>query len=364
MDYRHLGRRRTLAIGRYPDVSLIASRLRRDEARKQLADGRDPVDQKRLKRMAAITAGENTFKTISQEWIEKRRNEGASARTITKITWLVGLACESFGSRPIADITAAEVLLALKKLEKRGKYDSAANMRAICGRVFRYAVASARAERDVAADLRDALTRGVLVHRAALFDPVKIGGLMRSIDGYDGYFATRQALRLLPRVFCRPGELRFADWEEFSDLEKPEPFWRIPSERMKMKRDHIVPLSTQSIQILVELRRASQGTGLLFPSVRSARRPMSDNTLNAAFRGMGYGPDEVTAHGLRRTASTILNEQDQFESDWIERQLAHLEANAVRGAYNAAEWLPQRRQMMQWWSDYLDRLAGTAELLG
>jgi len=368
MDYRHLSKRRTLAVGTYPTLSLADARSRREDAKKHLANGLDPVEQKQVARLAAKAAAENTFTLIADEWLDKVESDGLSKPTMDKNRWLIGLAKESFGSKPFMGpnkITAADVLVALRKLEKRGRHDSAMTMRATIGRVFRYAIVTSRAERDVTVDLRGALISPKRTHRAAILDPDKLGGLLRAIDGYDGQRSTALALELAPHVFLRPKEIRFAEWSELKKLDHNDPQWRIPGERMKMKRDHIIPLSWQAVAILRKLREITGDGRYLFPSVRTTKKPISENTLNAAFRRMGYSKTEVTAHGLRRTASTMLNEKRSsqgFESDWIERQLAHVEQNEVRGAYNAAEWIDDRRKMMQWWSDYLDNLRDAAAI--
>lgn len=256
------------------------------------------------------------------------------------------------GSRPVSAITAPELLTCLRRIEARGALDTAHRAHQNCGQIFRYAVATGRAERDPSGDLRGALPPATHVHYASITEPEKIGALLRAIDGYDGTFVSRCALRLAPLVFVRPGELRAAKWAEI-DLDKAE--WRIPAERMKARVLHIVPLSTQAIEILRDLKPLTGRSEYLFPSVRTRSKPISDNTLNAALRRLGYTTDEVTTHGFRSMASTLLNEQG-WDRDAIERQLAHGERNEVRAAYNYAQYLPVRRKMMQAWADYLDTL--------
>ena len=256
------------------------------------------------------------------------------------------------GNRPVKLITAPELLSVLRKIEGRGAIETAHRIKQVCGQIFRYAIATGRAERDPSADLRGALASTKPKSMAAITDPKKIGGLLRAIDGYDGHITTKCALRLAPLVFVRPGELRHAEWTEI-DLEKAE--WKIPAHKMKMKLPHIVPLSRQAVEVLMEIKPITDDGRYIFPSLRSTVRPMSNNTVNAALRRMGYAKDEMTGHGFRAMASTILHEQG-WPSDVIERQLAHSEGNSVKAAYNHAQHLPERRKMMQEWADYLDAL--------
>ena len=352
LAYRFGGKQKTLAIGAYPTFTLKAARDKREEAKRLLANGIDPSMQRRLDKQ--ITSTGNTFKAVAEEVLAKLEKEGRADVTLTKKRWLLDFAYSAFGDRPIAEITALEVLSVLRRVEARGRYETARRLRSTCGTVFRYAIATGRAERDPSADLRGALTSPKVNHRAAIVDPVGIGALLRAIDGYDGLPITRAALRFAPLVFVRPGELRSAEWLEF-DLAAAE--WRIPSAKMKMRRVHRVPLSRQVLDILRDLHPISGVGRFLFPSVRSPVRPMSENTLNAALRRLGYGTDEMTAHGFRAMASTRLNEMSGWNPDAIERQLAHQEQNDVRRAYvHAAEYWPERVKMMQAWADYLDEL--------
>lgn len=371
-DYRRLGKRLTMAMGAYPDLTLKRARKDRDEAREHLANGLDPIAQRKLKETAAKTAEASTFNLIADEFLEKIKADGLSEDTINKNSWMLDFAREEFGTKAISAVTAAEILLVLKRIEKAGKHDTAVRTRSTIGRVFRYAIATSRAERDPSVDLRGALVSPKTKHHAALFKPEDVGALMRSINDYRGTAVVRLALRIAPHIFLRPFELRYSPWEELPPL-KYGMDWRIPGSRMKTKDgdefDHILPCSRQVVDMLRELKELTGHGKYLFPSNRSTKRPISEVTLNAAFRRMGYTTDEVTTHGLRRTASTLLNEQilgdhRRFDEDWIETQLHHLDPNAVRGTYNAAEYLEPRRKMMQWWSDYLDRLAGVSELLG
>lgn len=348
-DYRRPeGNRNTLSLGVYPDVSLKQARERRDEARRLLADGIDPG----AKRQAEKIAQSDSFEAVAREWFAKFSPNWAPSHSSKIITRLEKDIFPWVGSRPVNAITAPELLTCLRRIESRGALDTAHRAHQNCGQVFRYAVATGRAERDPSSDLRGALPPATHVHYASITEPEKIGALLRAIDGYDGTFVSRCALRLAPLVFVRPGELRAAKWAEF-DLEKGE--WRIPASRMKARVMHIVPLSSQALEILRELKPLSANSEYLFPSVRSPKKPISDNTLNAALRRLGYTTDEVTTHGFRSMASTLLNEQG-WSRDAIERQLAHGERDEVRAAYNYAQYLPERRKMMQAWADHLDTL--------
>jgi integrase len=352
LAYRFGGKQKTLAIGAYPTFTLKAARDKREEAKRLLASGVDPSTQRRLDKQIASTG--NTFKAVAEEVLAKLEKEGRADVTLTKKRWLLDFAYPAFGDRPIAQITAPEVLSVLRRVEARGRYETARRLRSTCGMVFRYAIATGRAERDPSSDLRGALTSPKVNHRAAIVDPVGIGALLRAIDGYDGLPMTKAALRLAPLVFVRPGELRHAEWAEF-DLAAAK--WRMPPAKMKMRRAHRVPLSRQALEILRDLQPISGSGRFLFPSVRSTVRPMSENTLNAALRRLGYGTDEMTAHGFRAMASTRLNEMSEWNPDAIERQLAHQEQDGVRRAYlHAAEYWPERVKMMQAWADYLDEL--------
>lgn len=348
-DYRRPeGNRNTLSLGVYPDVSLKQARERRDEARRLLADGIDPG----AKRQAEKIAQSDSFEAVAREWFAKFSPNWAPSHSSKIITRLEKDIFPWVGSRPVSAITAPELLTCLRRIESRGALDTAHRAHQNCGQIFRYAVATGRAERDPSSDLRGALPPATHVHYASITEPEKIGALLRAIDGYDGTFVSRCALRLAPLVFVRPGELRAAKWAEF-DLEKGE--WRIPASRMKARVMHIVPLSSQALEILRELKPLSANSEYLFPSVRTPKKPISDNTLNAALRRLGYTTDEVTTHGFRSMASTLLNEQG-WSRDAIERQLAHGERDEVRAAYNYAQYLPERRKMMQAWADHLDTL--------
>lgn len=352
MKYRFAGREKRLAIGVYPKVSLKDASAARDRARALLNDGRDPSSEKRTAKLLARQSADNRFEAVAREWLETRRGDLADS-TWKKTEWML----ETFvfpwvGQRPIGEIAASEMLAVFRRMEAQDKLETMQRVKQVSGQVFRYAVATGRAERDPTADLRGALKTRKNRHFASITDPQKIGELLRAIDGYTGQFTTLCALKLAPLVFTRPGELRHAEWAEIS-LGRAQ--WNIPGEKMKMGTPHIVPLSKQAVAILTELHPLTGKGKYVFPSVRSNRDPMSENTVNAALRRLGYGTDDMTGHGFRSMASTLLHEMG-WNSDAIERQLAHAERNAIKAAYNRAEHLPERRRMMQAWADYLDAL--------
>ena len=351
-DYRFTGKRKTLALGVYPDVSLKEARIKRDDAKKMIENGVDPSHFKKMSKAMRLNSAGNSFESVAREWIAKRSPGWADSHVNKIIRRLELYVFPWLGSRPISEITPPELLTILRRVESKGIIDTAHRVHQNCGQIFRYAVATGRAERDQAADLRGALTSSTSRRMAAITDPKQVGGLLKAIDGYSGHFVTKFALRLAPLVFVRPGELRHAEWSEI-DLDNAE--WRIPAEKMKMKEQHIVPLSRQSLDILREIYHLTGDGQYVFPSIRTASRPMSENTVNAALRRMGYTKDELTGHGFRSMASTLLHEQG-WPSDVIERQLAHGERNAVKAAYNHAEHIAERRKMMQAWADYLDQL--------
>jgi len=359
LAYRFGGKQKTLALGIYPTITLKQARERRDAAKRLLADKIDPSIQRRVEKQNATTG--NTFRPVASELLEKLEREGLAEVTLAKKRWLLDFAYSSIGDRPIDKITAPELLSVLRRVEAGGRYETARRLRSTCGMVFRYAIATGRAERDVSIDLRGALTTPKVTHRAAIVDPAGIGALLRAIDGYDGLLLTTHALRLAPLVFVRPGELRQAEWAEL-DLEESE--WRISASKMKMRRPHRVPLSRQAVAIIRDLQAITGGGRWLFPSVRTTARPMSENTLNAALRRLGYSSDQMTAHGFRAMASTRLNEMGRWNPDAIERQLGHQEADDVRRAYmHAAEFWTERVKMMQAWADYLDELRDARKVI-
>jgi integrase len=360
LNYRYLEKGRTLAFGAWPAVGLADARARRDEARRLLAAGIDPSHQQKVDAARARVEENDTFKTVAKEWTAKNEREGMAEITLSKIRWLLDKAYPKIGNRPIAKITTQEILVVLRSVEATGRYESARRMRSVLGRVFRYAIATTRAERDPTGDLRGALTVPKAKHLAAITTADGAGGLMRAIEGYSGHAITLFGLRLSAHLFVRPGELRHAEWSEF-DFDKS--VWSIPAEKMKMRRPHRVPLSTQVLDLFEQLWELT-GTGkYCFPSFRSPVRPMSENTVNAALRALGFSQEQMTAHGFRAMAATLLNETGRFHPDAIERQLAHMETSGVRRAYTRGEYWDERVTMMQFWSDELDRLRDGAKVL-
>ena len=348
MKYRFDAKEKLLSIGTYPELSLADARAARDEARSLVAKGIDPSAKKQADKSARAEANENSFEPIAREWLAKQNwSESHAVRNARRLEAHI---FPMLGRTPVLEITAADILPCLRRIEERGHLETAHRVRALCSQVFRYAVATQRASRDPAADLIGAIAQPKERHHASITRPSEIGALMRAIEDYAGQITTKLALRLIALTFVRPGELRHAEWEEFNfdDAE-----WRIPAEKMKARAPHIVPLSPQAISTLEELRPLTGHKKYLFPSLQTASRPMSENTLNTALRRMGYGKDEMTAHGFRSMASTILNEQQKWHPDAIERQLAHTERNRVRAAYNYAEHLPERRVMMEEWGRFL-----------
>ena len=368
LAFRFAGKQKLLALGAYPDVSLADARERRKAARALLAAGRDPSDQKRLDKTAMLASNATTFALIAAELLEKKKREQKAINTISKLEWLYGLANDGIGQRPISEITAPEILLILKKLERKGRLESAKRLRAVIGEVFRYAIATARASNDPTFALRGAISAPVVKHRAAIIEPIGLGGLMRAIDAFQGQPSTNAALKLMAYLFPRPGELRFAEWREF-DLEKA--IWTIPASRMKMRKEHRVPLPTQALALLKELREITGGGKLVFPGYgmsggegrRVEQRPISENTLNGALRRMGYGKDDMSSHGFRAAASTLLNESGRFSADAVERALAHQDPDAVRRAYARGEHWQERVTMLQWWADQLDAWRDGAQII-
>lgn len=351
--YRFSGKEKRLSLGVYPEISLKEARERRDELRKLVANGIDPAHARKAEKVS--TAGEKSFEFVAREWQSKYKinwTEGHALRTLARLEndvfpWL--------GKRNIRDITAPELLAALRRVESRGALETAHRINQICGQVFRYAIATGRAERDLSRDLKGALPPTRVRHHASITEQKQVGELLRAIDSYSGSLVTAVALRLSTLLFVRPGELRQAEWSEI-DFKSRE--WRIPANKMKMRKLHIVPLSKQAISLLNELKPLTGSAKYLFPSVRTNTRPMSNNTINASLRRLGYTKEQMTAHGFRSMASTILNEKG-WNRDVIERQLAHSETDTVRAAYNHADYIDERHKMMQFWADLLDELKST-----
>jgi len=348
VKYRFQGREKLLTLGTYPQFSLKEAREACADAKKQLSGGIDPSTARKARARSAQT----TFEVIAREWHENQKaawTEGYAQDVLERIGKNI---FPYLGARSIEEITPPELLSVLRKIEERGAVDQAHRARSICSQVFRYAIATGRAERDTAADLRGALKSRTHTPRAAITKPDAIGGLLRAIDAFPGTFIVKSGLQLLALTFLRPSEVRLGEWEE---IDFGERLWRIPAKRMKMRLDHIVPLSFQALEILQQLHELTGQRRLMFPGLRSPLIPISDATFIAALRRMGYDKDEMTAHGFRAMASTLLNEQG-YSADVIEKQLAHNPRDKIRGVYNRAEYLPERCKMMQEWADYLAAL--------
>ena len=357
LRYFFAGKEKMLSLGTYPEVTLKRAREKRDDARRLIAEQQDPSAQRKTDKAALA----HTFEGVGREWFEKHKAGWVETHASKVLARLENDVFPYIGGEAIGKLKPAQVLAVLRRIEHRGALETAHRIYQSCSAICRYAVATDRAERDICADLKGALPPSQVTHHASITDPVKIGALLRAIDGYDGFPVVKAALQLAPLVFVRPGELRQAEWPEF-DFAKAE--WRIPGDKMKMAAPHIVPLSKQATSIIKELQPLTGRGRYLFPSARSSSRPMSDNAVNAALRRMGYEQGTMTGHGFRSMASTLLNEQG-FNRDWIERQLAHGERDGVRAAYNYAQYLPERRKMMQRWADYLDTLrAGNVVSIG
>ncbi|WP_298334042.1 integrase arm-type DNA-binding domain-containing protein [Asticcacaulis sp.] len=360
LKYRFSGQERLLAIGQYPVVGLKDARKRRDEARELLAEGIDPSLDKKRKAVAAAIQASNTFKVVAQELCEKLEREGVANATKVRNDRCIKQLEPDLGHRPVSEIEPYEILNALKKFERRGIYETANRLRAFAARVFRYAIVTGRAKVNPAADISEALVKPKTKHMAAIVDPQALGELLRAVETFDKYMTTTLALKLTPHLFVRPGELRHMEWTEV-DFEAK--IWRIPPEKMKMRNEHVVPLSRQALEILSDAKALANGGSYVFPSIRTWLRPMSENTINVALRRLGYSGDEMTAHGFRSTASTLLNESGLWSPDAIERALAHKGGDRVRAIYHRGAHWDERVRMAQWWSDYLDRLRDGAEIV-
>ncbi len=352
IDYSHGGKRKTLSIGQYPAVSLLTARKRLLETKEQLANGIDPSSIKKAEKAAIYASTKNSFEAVAREWFDAKKNGWKESHAKRVMARLTSSLLPLLGTRSISTITAPELLAVLRTMEERGLYETTHRALGICTQIFNYAEITGRIKSNPANALRGALKPARHTNFASLKDPKEVGLLLRNIDAYTGNVIVRIALQIAPYVFVRPSELRLAEWNEV-DMTAAE--WRIPASRMKMKQTHIVPLSRQVIEHLTALHHYTGHGRYVFPSLRSTATNISDATLLGALRRMGYAKDEMTVHGFRSIASTLLNELG-YNSDWIERQLAHGERNTVRAAYNYAEHLPQRRIMMQEWADYLDGL--------
>jgi integrase len=348
LKYRIAGREKLISFGSYPEVRLAEARDLRHDARKLIAKGTDPSEV----RKAAKLAASNSFAQVAEEYVQQQEGNLAK-RTVDKARWqLREFVNPMIGNKPINSISAQELLALLRRIEARGKTETTYKTKELCGRVFLYGVATGRCERNIAADLKGALKPRAGRSYPAIVDPAKVSELLRAVDGYIGQPATVAALRLLPHVFLRGGELRQGKWSEI-DWDNAQ--WRIPAERMKMKREHIVPLSRQSIAILRGLKKITGDGEWMFPALGPKKRCISENTLGAALRTLGYGPDLMVPHGFRVMASTLLHDMGFVSSD-IELQLAHSDKNKIRAIYNRSERIKERARMMQKWSDRLDAL--------
>ncbi|MFN0315712.1 MAG: tyrosine-type recombinase/integrase [Burkholderiales bacterium] len=371
LKYRCGGKEKRLSLGTYPEIPLAGykdkesgnwvkgARDRRDEAKRLLAEGVDPSLDRKAKKLSRAESTASSFEALAAEfqrvkgkgWSDSYRDKVQGLLKNNLLPWI--------GAKPISDLKAVDLLLCLKRVEDRGAIETAHKCRSLAGEVFRYAVATGRAERDISVDLRGALSKKNERHMPTITDPKQIAKLLRDIDACTAAFITRCALKLAPMLFVRPGELRQAEWAEI-DLESAE--WRIPAGKMKAGAEHVVPLARQAIEILRELQPLTGGGRYVFRGVRDHDVPMSENTLGKALRAMGYTSDAIVPHGFRAMASTLLNEQG-WHPDAIERQLAHKERNAIRAAYHRASYLPERKRMMQGWCDYLDTLKAGAEVI-
>lgn len=348
--YQFALKEKMLSLGSFPEVSLASAREKKSDARKLVAQGIDPSQQRSQDKLTTQSAAATTFGAVAEEYLAKLEEEGKAQSTLDKNRWLLTDLASPLSLRPITEITPAEILALLKQIEKTGRRDTARRLRGTIGSMYRYAIANLKAESDPTYSLRGALLQPVVQHRAALTDEKQVGALMRSIDEYDGWPTLRVALLLMALTMARPGELRLM---RRSEINWPKSVWQIPAERMKMRRPHDVPLSRQAVAVLREIWDVSQGD-LVLPSIRSNAKPLSENAMNSALRRMGYAKDEMTAHGFRSTASTLLNERG-YNPDVIEVALAHQDDDEVRAAYNRAKYWPERVKIMQDWADLLDQ---------
>lgn len=358
--YRFNDKEQQLTVGTYPIVGLKEARAKRDDAKRLLVDGIDPGADKKRKAVAAAIQANNTFSAVAREFLDKLDKEGGAKSTKIRNERCIKQLDADLGKRPVAEVEPYEVLAALKKFERRGIYETAKRLRAFASHVFRYAIVTGRARHNPAADIGEALVSPKRKHLAAIIEPKALGDLLRSIETFDKYMTTTLALRLTPHLFVRPGELRHMEWAE---LDFDAKVWRIPAEKMKMRNEHVVPLSRQTLEILHEAQALSGHSKYVFPSIRTGLRPMSENTVNVALRRLGYTGDEMTAHGFRSTASTLLNECGLWSSDAIERALAHKGNDRIRAIYHRGTHWDERVRMAQWWSNYLDHLRDGAEIL-
>lgn len=357
MDYRFGGKRKTLALGVYPETTLADARRKCEDARKQIQNDVDPSDLKRAKKIAKTQSQKNSFKALAIEWFEQKKSHWSESHTERVERILNKEIFPVIGNRPIGEITAPELLACLRRPESRGVLETAKRAKQISGQVYRYAVAAGKAEHDPSADLKDALATPIKSHFAAITNPKEVGKLLITLDDYQGTPEVATALKLAPLLFCRPKELRHMEWSEI-EWDKQE--WHIPAEKMKTKADHIVPLCKQAIEALQSLYQLTGNRQYVFPSARSPKRPMSDNAVLSALRRLGIPKEQMTGHGFRAMARTLLDEELGYRIEWIECQLAHAVKDANGRAYNRTTYLKQRKDMMQHWADYLDNLKAEA----
>ena len=359
LKYRHLKKQpKMISLGVFPEVSLADARAERDRLRQLIATGIDPSTQRRVDRLARELASENSLEVVARAWFAQKSSDWVPSYSRGVLSRLENNVFPWLGKIPISEVTPPQILTVMQRIHERGATETAHRTRNYLSEIFRFAIRQGLAERDPAADVVGAIPQAETTHFPTLTDPVQIGQLLRAIDGYHGTYVTRYALKLAPLVFTRPGEMRYAEWSEV-DLSRA--VWTVPGARLKMRKakkakaePHIVPLSRQAVQLLRELHALTGAGRYLFPGERSALRPMSENTINAALHALGY-KGQIVTHGFRHMASTALNEAG-WDEDAIERQLAHKDRNRVRGIYNKAQYLAERRKMMQAWADYLDRL--------
>ena len=361
VKYRVGGKEKRIALGAWPEITLSQARQMCDAVRAKILAGQDPAVERKRAKIAAKINSANTFESVAQEYIEEKMiRQGLAVATLRKARWFLELLKPAIGNMPINDVDPQMMLAPLKRLEARGNLESAKKCRSFASRVFRYGAATGRCTSDPTAILAGALVTPKARHYAAILEPKMLGELLRAIDLFECSPAVKFALQIAPHVYVRPGELRHAEWQEF-DFEQA--IWTIPAGKMKARRTHAVPLSRQVVGLLIQLKEISGGKGYVFPALYSASRPMSENTINTSFRRMGFSKDDVTAHGLRSTASTLLNESGKWHPDAIERALAHGDSNAVRGAYNRGHYWEERVRMAQWWSDHLDQIKTGATVI-
>jgi integrase len=357
LDYRYGGKRKTLAMGVYPDVSLADARTKREKARQQIDNDLDPSDVQRAKKVTKTESQENSFKAVGLEWFAKEKPHWSDSH-IKRVNGMLNKELFPFiGDRPLLDITPPDLLACLRRVESRGAIETAHRVKQVAGQVFRYGVATGRADRDISTDLKDALPAPIKSHLAAIIDPKEVGILLITLDDYQGTPEVATALKLAPLLFCRPKELRHMEWSEIN-FDKQE--WHIPASKMKTKADHIVPLCKQAINELKQLLQLTGHRQYVFPSARSPKRPMSDNAVLSAMRRLGIPKEKMTGHGFRAMARTLLDEELGYRIEWIECQLAHAVKDANGRAYNRTTYLNQRKDMMQHWADYLDSLKAEA----